>query len=82
MLKTLKTVKNFNAEFAYEETMRLAGGESEYSTHTLAAIWAECHKNKQLQTLAGMYLVGSSERAERNLKNLRAEIYKTFLERN
>jgi hypothetical protein len=81
MLKTLKTVKNFNAEFAFEETMRLAGGLDKYSAHTQAAIWAECHKNKELQTLAGIYLIGSSERAERNLTRLRAEIYKTFLER-
>jgi hypothetical protein len=79
MLKTER--KNFNAEFAFEETMRLAGGKDNYSTHTLAAIWAECHKNKELQTLAGMYLVGSSERAEHNLKRLRAEIFKIFLER-
>lgn len=80
MLKTER--KNFNAEFAYEEVIRLAGGADKYSAHTLAAIWAECHRNKQLQTLAGMYLVGSSERAERNLKALRAEVFKIFLERN
>lgn len=79
MLKTER--KNFNAEFAYEEVIRLAGGAENYSTHTLAAIWTECHRNKELQTLAGMYLVGSSERAERNLKALRAEIFKIFLER-
>jgi len=79
MLKTER--KNDYAEFAFEEVMRLAGGKSEYSPHILAAIWAECHRNKQLQTLAGMYLVGSSERADKNLKALRAEIFKIFLER-
>ena len=80
MLKT--ETKNFNAEFAYEEVIRLAGGADKYSVHTLAAIQGECYRNKQLQLLAGMYLVGSSERAERNLKALRAEIFKIFLERN
>ena len=54
------TRKDTYAEFAYERTLKLAGGKDEYSVHTLSAIWAECYKNETLMTLAGMYLVGSS----------------------
>lgn len=68
-------------EFAFEEVMKLAGGADKYSDSTKGAIYAECSRNKTLQTFAGMYLVGSSERAEKNLAKLRSEIYRVFLER-
>lgn len=74
-------MSNQSAEFAFEQVMKLAGGADKYSVHTQGAIWAECSRNKSLQTLAGMYLVGSSERAEKNLAKLRSEIYRVFLER-
>jgi hypothetical protein len=78
----LKTVqKDTRAEFAYEEVFRLAGGEDQYSIHTKSAIWAECYRNEEIKTLAGMYLIGSSERAERNLSRLRAKLYEVFLDR-
>lgn len=68
-------------DFAFQEVMTLAGGADKYSDSTKGIIFAECCRNKNLQTLAGMYLVGSSERAEKNLAKLRAEIYRVFLER-
>jgi hypothetical protein len=72
------TRKDVYAEFAFEQTMRLAGGEDKYSVHTLAAIWSECCKNETIKTLAGMYLVGSSERAERNLARLNEKLGEVF----
>lgn len=75
-------IKNANAEFVFELVMKMAGGADKYSIHTQGAIYAECVRNTTLQTLAGMYLVGSSARAESNLKNLRSAVYSTFLERN
>lgn len=78
----MRTITDERAEFAFDVVMKLAGGKDKYSVHTQGAIWAECSRNKTIKQLAGMYLVGSSERAERNLKALRAELYKTFLERN
>lgn len=74
-------MSNQSAEFVFEQVMKLAGGAEKYSAHTQGAIYAECSRNKSLQTLAGMYLVGSSERAEKNLAKLRSEIYRVFLER-
>lgn len=70
--------KNYNAEFAYERVIRLAGGESEYGDSTKASIWAECYKNETIKQLAGMYLVGSSERAERNLARLDEKLREVF----
>lgn len=77
MLKTVQ--KDIRSEFAYEEVFRLAGGIDKYSAHTQSAIWAECYRNEEIKTLAGMYLVGSSERAERNLGRLRAKLLEVFL---
>jgi len=77
----LKTVKDERAEFAYDLVMKMAGGADKYSVHTLSAIWAECSRNDEIKTLAGMYLVGSSERAERNLSRLRAKLFDVFLDR-
>lgn len=68
-------------EFAFEQVMKLAGGADKYSDSTKGAIFAECSRNKTIQNFAGMYLAGSSERAEKNLTALRAEIYRVFLER-
>lgn len=78
MLKSVQ--KDIRSEFAYEEVFRLAGGEDKYSIHTKSAIWAECYRNEEIKTLAGMYLVGSSERAERNLTRLRAKLCEVFLQ--
>jgi len=68
------------AEFAFDVVSNLVGGAKEYwvSEHTVAMVWAECHNNETLKRLAGMYLVGSSERAELNLANLKAELVSVF----
>ena len=76
--------KNYYAEFAFEELGRMVGGHEDYfdSKQTIAMVWKECHENERLMTLAGMYLVGSSERAERNLQKLRDELHLVFVERS
>ena len=76
--------KNYYAEFAFEELGRMVGGHKDYfvSEQTIAMVWKECHENERLMTLAGMYLVGSSERAERNLQKLRDELRLVFVERS
>lgn len=78
----MKTYVDDRVDFAFDQVMKLAGGKEKYSIHTQGAIWAECSRNENLKTLAGMYLVGSSERAEKNLAKLNQEIYRIFLERN
>lgn len=75
----MKTYVNENAEFVFDQVMKLAGGKDKYSIHTQGAIWGECSRNKELQNLAGLYLVGSSSRAESNLAKLNQAIYQVFL---
>lgn len=70
--------KDHTAEFAFEQAIRLAGGERAYGDSTKASIWAECYKNETIKQLAGMYLVGSSERAERNLARLDEKLREVF----
>lgn len=70
--------KDIISEYAYEQTIRLAGGESEYSTHTLAMIYAECYKNENIKLLASRYLFGSYEFAERNKARLNDELVSVF----
>lgn len=76
--------KDFYSGFAFEELGRMVGGHKDYfvSEQTIAMVWTECHKNERLITLAGCYLVGSSERAERNLEKLQDELRLIFVERN
>lgn len=74
----IKQHKDFYAEYAFEQTMRLAGGADVYGDSTKASIWAECHNNAVIKQLAGMYLVGSSERAERNLARLDEKLREVF----
>lgn len=62
--------KDILSEFAYEQTLRLAGGADTYSIHTLAMIYAECYKNEEIRTLSRRYLFGSSEYAKRSLAKL------------
>lgn len=75
--------KSFYADFAYEELGRLVGGHKEYfvSDSTIAMVWTECQTNERLINLAGCYLVGSPERANKNLQKLQDELRLVFLER-
>ena len=70
--------KDIISEFAYEQTIRLAGGEDTYSVHTLSAIYAECYKNQTIRTLSSRYLFGSSEFAQKNLTRLNEELGLVF----
>ena len=78
--KMLKTRKDQRAEFAFEVVSKMVGGAMEYwvSERTVAMVWAECYNNETIKQLAGMYLVGSSERAEGNLAKLKAELVSVF----
>jgi hypothetical protein len=62
--------KDIISEFAYEQTLRLAGGADTYSIHTLAMIYAECYKNEEIRQLSKVYLFGSSELAKKSLAKL------------
>jgi hypothetical protein len=75
--------KNTNGDFIFAVLESIVGSAKEYfvSESTVAMVWAECHKNENLITLAGMYLVGSSDRAERNLQKLQDELRLIFIER-
>lgn len=66
------------AETLFAMVMRLGGGESAYSDHTKAQIWAECRKNTELRNEAILYLYGSSERAKLNLERLTQTIIRIF----
>jgi hypothetical protein len=70
--------KDIISEFAYEQTIRLAGGEDTYSVHTLSAIYAECYRNQEIRELSKLYLFGMSERAERNLAKLNEQLAFVF----
>ncbi len=77
-MSAVKVRKDFNAEFAFERAMRLAGGADVYGDSTKAAIWTECYANEAIKQLAGMYLYGSSERAELNLGRLDQKLREVF----
>ena len=74
----MATQKDIYTQFAFEQALRLGGGAANFSEFTKAQIWAECDRNESIKTRAGMYLVGSSERADHNLKNLDALLRKVF----
>ena len=68
-------------DFAFSYLGTILGGSVEayfQSASTTANVWAECHKNSEILTLVGMYLVGSSQRAEHNLGRLRAKLISVF----
>jgi hypothetical protein len=82
MLK--QQTKNTTGDFIFSVLDKMVGGAREYfvSTQTVGAIMVECDTNEKLQHLALMYFAGSSERAEKNLANLRAELHAIFLANN
>lgn len=79
-VEVLKTRTDQRAEFAFEVVDKMVGGAMAYwvSERTVAMVWAECYNNDTIKRLAGMYLIGSSERAEVNLANLKAELISVF----
>lgn len=76
----LKQESDSNGEFAFLILEKLVGGAKKYweSEQTVAFVWATCQSNANIKRLAGMYLAGSSERAERNLANLKLELVRVF----
>ena len=69
--------------FAFEEVMRMAGGQDEYSQSTLALIYAECQNNRQIQELAGCHLVvASPEKSQEYLTRLRSTLELVFFTRS
>lgn len=70
------------AKLVFAMTMKLGGGEDNYSEYGKAEIWAECVRNPRLRNLALQYIVGSSSRAELNLHRLHTAIAEIFFERS
>jgi hypothetical protein len=68
---------NLNALYASERALALLGKERT-SHFAISVITTTCYANTEIQRLAGLYLAGSSERAERNLENLDTLLIKTF----
>jgi hypothetical protein len=75
-----KMANNNFGEIAFEQLDKMVGGAVRYfvSEQTTAMAWAECQRNARLHKLVGLWLAGSSERAEQNLANLRAELTRVF----
>ena len=69
------------AKLVFAMTMKLGGGEDNYSEYGKAEIWAECVRNPRLRNLALQYIVGSSSRAELNLYRLHTAIAEIFFEK-
>jgi hypothetical protein len=76
----MKRQTDSRGEFAFEVVDKMVGGAVAYwvSERTVAMVWAECQNNDNIKRLAGMYLIGSSERAEGNLARLKAELVAVF----
>ena len=74
----MKTAVNPNAETAFYRVLTLAGGAEVYTESTKSAIWAECHRNEVIQTLAGRYLFSSFSTAERALGVLDEKLKEVF----
>ena len=68
---------NLYALFASERAVALLGKERT-SHFAIAVIVTTCYAHTEIQRLAGLYLAGSSERAERNLENLDALLKEVF----
>lgn len=73
-----RKLSNQYSEFAYEVLMDLIGGESKATSEVLDAMAQVCEMNYNIKTFAGMYLVGSSTRADYNLNNLKSELRRVF----
>lgn len=69
------------AKLVFAMTMKLGGGESNYSEEEKSAIWAECGRNPRLRNLALQYIAGSSNRSELNLYRLHTAIAEIFFEK-
>lgn len=63
--------------FAHEQLVRLADGS--LTDTELAEAFTTISKDGHLQKLAGMYLVGTSERSAGNLENLNTALTNKFL---
>jgi hypothetical protein len=69
--------KNTYALFASERALTLLGKERT-SHFAISVITTTCYANTEIQQLAGLYLAGSSARAEQNLANLDALLKQVF----
>jgi hypothetical protein len=71
-----KTFEELNAEFAVSVLSKLDGVELTESERATA--YQTCLASPSVLQLVGMYLVGSSERAESNLTKLKVELRRVF----
>jgi hypothetical protein len=73
--------KEIYGDFAFDVLKGMVGGNvSAYfqSETTTAMVWTTCRSNAQIHNLVGMYLAGSSERAELNLTRLQDYLREYF----
>jgi hypothetical protein len=70
------------AKLVFAMTMKLGGGEDNYSEYGKAEIWAECVRNPKLRNLALQYIAGSSSRAELNLYRLHTAISEILFDKS
>lgn len=74
----VKRVIPMEVSFAFEQVMKLGGGEHEYGDSTKAAIWAEVERNTEIQRLSVSYLFGNSEKANERLERLQDKLRSIF----
>jgi hypothetical protein len=73
----LTAERNKDAETAFAMAMKLFGEEN-YSVHTKAAFWAECHSNKELQRLVSLYVFATPKSAPTALYNVHTKLMEVF----
>jgi hypothetical protein len=78
----MRTEVPVSVEFAYQQTLILGGGESNYSDSSKSAIWSEILNNREIRGLAFGYLMGDSRKASENLERLNKKLTETFLVRS
>ena len=81
MITLSDNLKKIYGEFAFDVLSGLVGGDAKayfQSEQTMALAWADCHSNAQIHNLVGLYLAGSSERAEHNLNRLNEYLREHF----
>jgi hypothetical protein len=74
----VKRVIPMEVSFAFEQVMKLGGGENEYGDSTKAAIWSEVESNTEIQRLSASYLFGNSEKAQERLDRLQDKLRSIF----
>lgn len=70
--------RNKDAETAFAMAMKLLG-EDNYTDYTKSAIWAECHKNEELQRLVSVYVYSTPQYAPKALYKIHTKLMEVFV---